>query len=212
MPEEALQELKTKVEHALHSHTQVVVVIAGASASGKSTFAQKLAESLPYEATVLGTDHYYRGKQDMEKHQITSFDDPRALDSSLFQEHVRSLMEGGSIQKVKYDFQTSDIMDAAHPENYMTIHPTPVLIVEGIFNLRPEFLPHIVPNVQTITVAVYAPEEELILRRMKRDSLSNRKSHTPAKVLLSLQEEVLPAYRKYIVPSLQEAQVHVYNP
>ena len=215
MQEEALWHIKEKIESVFtcdHSCSQVVIVIAGASASGKSSFAESLAQIIPYESQIVGTDHYYRAKCDMEKNTIESFDDPRALDSTLFQKHLAALMQGQTVQKVKYDFKTSDVMSSDCEENFMNIQSKPVLIVEGIFNLREEFLPPVVPGSEVITVAVYAEEEELILRRIMRDSLSERKSHTPAQVLLALQKEVLPSYRKHILPSLQKAQVHVYNP
>ena len=88
-----------------------VIIVAGPSASGKTTTTMKLGEKLKksgMEFKSLIMDNYFF---DLEKHQKDEFGDydyesPQALDLALINEHLSALLEGRTVQIPVYDFKT----------------------------------------------------------------------------------------------------------
>lgn len=88
-----------------------VIIVAGPSASGKTTTTMKLGEKLKksgMEFKSLIMDNYFF---DLEKHPKDEFGDydyesPQALDLVLINEHLRALLEGKTVQTPVYNFKT----------------------------------------------------------------------------------------------------------
>ena len=117
------------------------IILAGASGSGKTYYAEKLLEYIETEHTHIGAsyismDHYYkcRPKDIKSKEEIsrfcqeTNFDTPDILDFELFHTHLRQLADNKTIERPVYSFETSDRL----PET-VKVEPTDLIIVEGIF-------------------------------------------------------------------------------
>ncbi|NDK08522.1 hypothetical protein EOM39_04740, partial [Candidatus Gracilibacteria bacterium] len=69
----------------------IIVLIAGGSASGKtSQVAKKILDHFDSTAIMLSMDNYYRGKEYYDKYKL-NFDQPEALNLDLFVEHLSKL-------------------------------------------------------------------------------------------------------------------------
>lgn len=88
-----------------------IVIIAGPSASGKTTTAAKLGERLARagrECSTINLDNYFF---DLEHHPRDEFGDydyesPESLDIDLINEHLGGLLAGETVKTPRYDFKT----------------------------------------------------------------------------------------------------------
>jgi uridine kinase len=110
----------------------LVVGIAGATGSGKTTVAQRLAADVPESAALLQHDSYYRDRADLtyEERCRLNFDHPDALDTTLLVEHLGQLRRGEAVGVPLYDFTTHRRLAET-----TRVEPARILIVEGILVL-----------------------------------------------------------------------------
>lgn len=103
-----------------------LVVIAGGTASGKSTAAVAAAARIP-NSVLIPHDRYYHDIPEPRGH---NFDHPDALETSLLVDHLTALRAGRSAALPIYDF-------AAHRRiaQTETVVPADVVLVEGILTL-----------------------------------------------------------------------------
>src|SRR5271156_6549655 len=124
--------------YTAHSPGPVVIGIAGCSGSGKTTLASELATQL--NATLFPLDLYSRDLSQfpLDSRHKQNFDHPDSLESELIIAHVRALSQGLPIQRPVYDFSHHTRV----PDAFDLIHPTRVVLVEGILALHyPELIP-----------------------------------------------------------------------
>lgn len=116
-----------------------VVLVAGPSASGKTTFTKRLCMHLwinGKKPIYLGTDDYYLAREliQFEKDGTRNFDRITALDLDLFNHQLKKLMDGEEVDIPRFNFLTG------MPEfgNHKTVaYPEQIIVVEGIFGLNP---------------------------------------------------------------------------
>jgi len=116
-----------------------VVLIAGPSSSGKTTFSKRLAVQLlanGLRPMPLGLDDYFvdRARTPRDPSGEYDYETIRALDLDLFNEHLRSLVEGRSTDLPKYNFITG----SRETGPTVKLDRDSVIIVEGIHGLNPE--------------------------------------------------------------------------
>lgn len=177
----------------------ILLGIAGCSGSGKTTLARELAHGL--KATLFPLDLYYRDLSQfpLDTRDKRNFDHPDSLESELFIAHLRELAEGRAIQRPVYDFRTHSRVEGA----FTTIHPCPVVIVEGILALHyPELLP-----LYDVSVYVDAPHEICLARRIHRDI--RERGRTETSVREQYEAAVRPMADLYILPSQLHATLTV---
>ena len=174
-----------------------IIGIAGASGSGKTTFAQNLAKKFTKEEVLLITqDSYYKDLMqltiaDRAKH---NFDHPDSLDFKLLKEHLCKLKLGISIQQPIYDFNSHSRLSITR-----TIEPKQIIIVEGTLLLsQKELLKEFTTNVY-----IQLDAQQCLDRRIKRD-ISER-GRTKEEVLAQYSTSVKPMFEKFIKPSSVEA-------
>jgi uridine kinase len=169
-----------------------VIGIAGGSASGKSTLARKLANVL--NAVVISHDDYYRESLPVG---VTSWDDPRALETSLLCEHLDVLAAGGEVTLPRYDFATGQRLVGA------TVGPVTAVIIEGLFVLADADL----RTRLTASIFVDAPDALRLARRIERDTQERGRSED--KVRARWARDVQPGYEAHVAPSKTFASLTV---
>ena len=130
-----------------------VVGIAGGTASGKTTLAERAAARTG--AALVTHDRYYR---DADAH--TNFDHPDALDTDGLVAHLDALRVGRPVDLPVYHFPTHKRL--AETER---LEPRPIVLVEGILVLASVELRRRLD----LAVFVRAAADVRLIRRLRRD-------------------------------------------
>jgi uridine kinase len=142
----------------------VIIGIAGGSASGKTSIAKRLKKS--FEETnsvlILRQDDYYKDQSmmEMEERFKTNYDHPFAFDNDLLATHLYRLIMGEDVEKPTYDFVNHTRSDITE-----IIHPSDVIVLEGLFVLEDEHI----RNLLDIKIFVDTPADVRFIRRLVRD-------------------------------------------
>ena len=183
---EALHEKKI-AEIADHIASNIrelrLVLIAGPSSSGKTSFAQRLRIQLRVngiEPVSISLDDYFRNWEDTPrtKEGAYDFENIGALDVELFNDHLVRLLNGEEVILPHYNFLTGKREAGTE---HLSIAPTSPLIVEGIHGLN-EMLTASVPRDKKYKIYISAltqlnidahnripTTDARLLRRMVRD-------------------------------------------
>ncbi len=124
--------------------TARLILIAGPSSSGKTTFAKRLSVQLKvngYRPVAISLDDYFvdREKTPRDENGNYDFEALEAIDVQLFNEHLLALFEGKEVEIPKYDFKAGK----RRPGRKLRIDKDQVIIVEGIHGLNPRLTPHV---------------------------------------------------------------------
>ena len=149
-----------------------VVLVAGPSSSGKTTFSKRLAVQLlasgrrPYPVAL---DDYFldRDRTPFDEHGERDFESLSALDVPLINEHLLALMRGDTVELPRYSFLTG----TRQPGGAVTLGAHDIVIVEGIHGLNPKLVPAL-PHDALYRVYVSAITQ-LNLDRHNRVSISD---------------------------------------
>ena len=117
-----------------------LVLISGPSSSGKTTFAKRLGiqlRILGLNPVLISLDDYFveREKTPRDENGDYDYEALEALDVAAFNEHLNTLMSGGSVDVPRYDFITGKRQWHEKP---LSLDERSVLVVEGIHGLNPE--------------------------------------------------------------------------
>jgi uridine kinase len=133
-----------------------LVLVAGPSSSGKTTFAKRLSIQLLAHGLrpfPLELDSYFvaRAETPLDETGKPDFESLRAVDVDLLNEHLLRLANGEELTLPHYNFRTGQ------RETGRTVGLTPehVVIVEGIHGLNPDLVPD-VPSDVTYRIYVSA--------------------------------------------------------
>ncbi len=194
-----------------------LVLIAGPSASGKTTFSKRLSIQLMAHGVQpfpLALDDYFvdRDKTPRDEKGEYDFEALEALDLPLFNEQLLLLMEGKKVQLPHFDFTTGVRREG--PE--VKLSPDHVILVEGIHGLNPKLVPAI-PREWTYRIYVSAltqlnidrhnrvpTTDTRLLRRIVRDSIY--RGYT-AEDTLNRWESVRRGEKRHIFPYQEHADV-----
>lgn len=144
---EALQEKRiAQIADSICARKDVrVVLIAGPSSSGKTTFSKRLSVQLmangkyPYPISL---DDYFvdRAHTPHDENGDYDYESLYALDLDLFNDHIQRLIRGEEIELPRFNFTTGQ---REYKGNFLKLNPNMILILEGIHALNPELTPHI---------------------------------------------------------------------
>lgn len=199
-----------------------MILIAGPSASGKTTFANLLADRLEYSGVKvhrISTDDFFidRDKIEVLPNGLLDMDSLNAMDVKLLTYTIESILEGRRVVVPRFDFIAGC---RAGDTREIFAEDTDITIVEGIHALNPVILGKYAIHDDRI-MGVYisprrdfclpsgrtiAPVELRLLRRILRDHYSRGHS---LEATLSQWGEVLKAERINIYPYVHLASFTV---
>ena len=135
-----------------------LVMIAGPSSSGKTSFAQRLKVQLRVNGLTpasISLDDYFvnRLETPLTPEGAYDYESLHALNLELFNRDLVSLMQGKEVALPRYDFVTGERNDGAGPR--LSIAPEQPIIVEGIHGMNEE-LTHAVPRDEKFKIYVSA--------------------------------------------------------
>lgn len=142
----------------------VIIGIAGGSASGKSSIAQRLKKQFEQTQSVviIRLDDYYKDQSHlvMEERVKTNYDHPFAFDIDLLMEQMGELVNRNTIEKPIYDFVHHTRSDKTE-----IIEPCDVIVLEGLFVLEDERI----RSILDMKLFVDTDADIRFIRRLMRD-------------------------------------------
>jgi len=161
-----------------------IVLIAGPSASGKTTFSKRLMVQLAVNGlkpTMISLDDYFVDRELTPKDEKGEYDFEaiEAIDVEYFNEQLIQLFAGETVELPKFNFTVGRKFPSGKK---LQLHDGSILIVEGIHGMNPDLVPHISPD-STFKIFLSAltqisiddqnhisTTDNRLIRRMIRDS------------------------------------------
>ena len=202
--------------HQGHIETGVrIVLIAGPSSSGKTTFSKRLAIQLLADGLrpfTLELDNYFVDRELTPRDENGDFDFEalKAVNLALFNEQLLQLVQGQEARLPRFDFRSGKSV----PGNLAHLKEGQIIIVEGIHGLNPALVPDIPKSViyriyvsaltqLNIDLHNRVPTTDVrLLRRIVRDATYRGYS---AAETLKRWESVRRGERRYIFPYQENA-------
>ena len=194
-----------------------LVLIAGPSAAGKTTFSKRLSIQLLAHGIrpfPLALDNYFveRDKTPRDEHGDYDFEALEALDLTLFHEQLLALMRGETVQLPSFNFKTG----SREKGETIQLGSDHIIIVEGIHGLNPR-LGSSLPLESTFRIFISAltqlnidrhnrvpTTDTRLLRRLVRDA--TYRGYT-AEETLNRWESVRRGEKRHIFPYQEHADV-----
>ncbi len=176
----------------------VIIGIAGGSASGKTTVTMKIIEAVNQPVTLIRYDDYYKNQSHlaMEERVKTNYDHPFAFDTDLLLKQLKEILNGQDVQKPLYDFKNH-----TRSEETECVHPTPIVILEGIFALEN----HDILDLIDIKIYVDTDSDIRFIRRMLRDT--EERGRTIESVVDQYLTTVRPMHEQFVEPTKRHADL-----
>ncbi|MBR6767731.1 MAG: nucleoside kinase [Clostridia bacterium] len=216
---EALQEGKIqRIAEAFKASGARLLLIAGPSSSGKTTFSHRMSIALRVlgmRPVKISLDDYYLNRDTLPVEPDGSIDLERidTLDIPLLCDHLDRLLKGETVQIPEFDFHQGRRSEKTHA---FSVEPGQPIIIEGIHGLN-ERLTATVPRELKFKVYISAltmlnlddhnrirTTDARLLRRIVRDNLFRG---TDPEVTMDMWASVRRGEEKYIFPFQEEADV-----
>ena len=156
---EVIHEKKiSKIADEIKNNKHVkLILIAGPSASGKTTFAKRLTIHLQVngiKTAMLSLDNYFvnRDKTPLDEKGEHDFEHIDAIDLALFNENLLDLIEGKEVITPLYDFKEGKRKKEGIK---MQLEKDEVIVIEGIHGLDPK-LTYYIPDILKYKIYVSA--------------------------------------------------------
>ena len=178
----------------------IIIGIAGGTASGKTTVAQKIKEEFGNNVELLSHDYYYLPHNDMTYEERTkiNYDHPNAFETDRLIHDIRDLKDGKAVDVPVYDFTIHNRVD-----DTVRVDPKRVIIVEGILVFENEEL----RRLMDIKIFVDTDSDERLARRILRDVKERGRSLDS--VLKQYTTTVKPMHDQFVEPSKRYADIIV---
>lgn len=195
-----------------------LVLIAGPSSSGKTTFAQRLSLHLRLNGIAphpISMDDYFveRSQTPKDESGQPDFESIYAIDLDLFNEQLSRLMTGDEVSLPTFNFQTGE---REYRGRKLRLTENSLLVVEGIHGLNDE-LTSAIPRERKYRIYVSAltqlnvdvntriqTTDTRLIRRIVRDSVS--RGHSASRTL-ELWDAVRRGEQRNIFPYQEQADV-----
>lgn len=219
---EALQEKKISqlADRIASEPGKRVILIAGPSSSGKTTFSKRLAVQLwasGKKPIAIELDNYFidRDKTPRDESGDYDFEHIKAMNIDLLNQHITELLQGKEVELPKYSF----VKGKSEPSGCkVRLKPENILILEGIHALNPELTKPIPDEskfriyASALTTVMldhhnYIPTtDNRLLRRIVRDYKYRGNS---AEATIRRWPSVREGEKKWIFPFQEEADVMI---
>jgi uridine kinase len=180
-----------------------IIGITGGSGSGKTTFIKDIRDKFSEsELCIISQDDYYRprAEQETDDKGYQNFDLPQSIDKKLFHADLEKLLNGETIEKMEYLFNNKEAEGTIK-----LFKPAPIIIVEGLFVFHYKKIRRLLD----LKVFFYAADHLKVIRRIMRDQVE--RGYPIDDVLYRYEHHVMPSYKKYIEPYMQEADIIINN-
>ncbi len=140
MIDEALHEKKIALiaDEIAKRKNAKMILIAGPSSSGKTTFAQRLGIQLKINGlkpVTISVDNYFVEREDTPRDENGNynFEDIEAIDLKLFNDHLTKLLNGEEVEMPEFDFKVGT---KRYNGKKLKLAKDEVLVIEGIHCLN----------------------------------------------------------------------------
>lgn len=193
-----------------------MVLIAGPSSSGKTTFAHRLGVQLRINGlkpVTISVDNYFVEREFNPKDENGNYDFEciEALDTKLFNEHILKLLNGEEVEIPDFDFEHGT---KRYNGNFLRLKEDEILVVEGIHCLNDK-LTSLIPKEQKYKIYIscltvlnidshnrISTTDTRLIRRIVRD---NQFRGYKAMHTLQMWDSVVRGEEKNIFPFQEEA-------
>jgi uridine kinase len=146
--EQRVAEIAAKIAASREADQEpLIILIAGPSSSGKTTFSHRLTIQLLSQGLSpfsIEMDNYFlnREKTPLNSNGERDFESIRALDRRRLVGDLRKLVSGESVRLPRFNFISGEREDGERVQLY----PRQLIILEGIHGLNPDLLPEMEPR------------------------------------------------------------------
>ncbi len=218
--QEALQEKKIGqiAEQIVAQPDKKIVMIAGPSSSGKTTFSHRLSiqlEALGMKPHPIAADDYFVNRVDSPKDENGNYNYEilECLDIKQFNEDMTNLLAGKTVEMPRYNF-ISGMRE--YKGDYLTLGKEDILVIEGIHCLNDRFS-YSLPKANKFKIYISAltqlnidehnripTTDGRLIRRMVRDARTRGES---AQETISRWQSVRNGEENNIFPFQEEADI-----
>lgn len=178
----------------------VIVGVAGASGSGKTSIAELIAGRLEGPRVVsISSDSYYKTLPPGTDASHYNFDHPQSIDFDLLAEHLEKLRNGIDIEVPHYDFKTH--RRVPEKTTHVSGRHTSVVIVDGIFVLWHQG----VRSQCDLTIFCTEDMDVCLARRLRRDIVERGRS--VESVLTQYLKFVKAGFQQFVAPTMTTADL-----
>lgn len=218
--QEALQEKKIAeiAEQIAADRSKKIVMIAGPSSSGKTSFSHRLSIQLRTHGLkphTIALDNFFKNREDTPKDEDGNYDFEclEAIDIELFNRDMNALLRGEKVELPTFNFL---IGKQEYRGDYRQLGPDDILVLEGIHGLN-EKMSYSLPKENKFKIYISAltqlnidehnripTTDGRLIRRMVRDARTRGSSamHT-----IGMWPSVRRGEDNYIFPFQEEADV-----
>jgi uridine kinase len=181
----------------------MIIGICGGSGSGKTTLLKRISNELKHlNPSIFSMDNYYLPiqKQLKDENNQYNFDLPTALDRERLFSDLYKLSIGQSIEVKEYHFNSP-------PDkiSLITIHPSSLIIVEGLFLFYYEEVKKLID----FSIFMEVDPTTQLDRRLYRDQ--ETRGYSREAIIYQWDNHVLPCYKQFLLPFEHEADFRFHN-
>jgi len=177
--------------------SQLIIGIAGGTASGKTTLAKILKTVFHDQVAMLRHDFYYYDKSHFAvPEQQINFDHPDSFETKLLIQHLKKLSKGQDIKRPVYSYKTNERL-----EELRRVKATSIIIIEGILILHYPKLRELLD----LKIYIDTDADIRLLRRINRDIKKRDRSFDSVRE--QYMATVKPMHEKYVEPTKYLADI-----
>ena len=187
-----------------------IILLAGPTSSGKTTTAKKLSIYLRSKGFIthpLSIDDYFvdREKTPKDENGEYDFESLQAVDTNLFNQHLKQLLEGEEVTIPTYDF----IIGKRKYEKKLKLKEKDIIVIEGLHALNPELTKTInrenkykvlIAPLTQINLDDHNSIHESDIRKLRRIIRDSRTRDKTADVTLKMWKKIKEGEKNNIFP------------